>query len=75
MAQKNQVINHFSEADLERLNYEFHHYIGRDTYLNRGAKTLTVYAYPKDSKKARKAAAKARRRKQEEYPDWDQYER
>lgn len=75
MSIKNQVLSHFSSSELERLNDEFHNYVGRDTYLNKSEGTLTVFAYPKDSKRAKKAAAKARRKKQAEYnPEWEKYD-
>lgn len=75
MAEKNQVIYSNDVAYLERLNDEYHNYIGRDTKLDRSEGTLTVFALPFDYKRKRRAAARARRKEQDYNPDWDKYER
>lgn len=76
MSTKNHVIGNFSLSELERLNDEYHNYVGRDTYLNKREGTLTVFALPKESKRAKKAAAKARRKKQDDYnPEWEKYDK
>lgn len=76
MSQKNQVIYSKDPSTLERLNVEYSEYIGRDTKLNLREGTLTVYALPFDYKKKRQAAAKARRKEQDNYnPEWEKYDR
>lgn len=73
MAQKNQVIYSSDNSKLERLNEEFHDYLGRDTRLDKSAGRLTIFALPRKYKKKSQREQKARSREEDYNPAWDKY--